>query len=258
MFATLSGGSGLLFFALLIPFVFHRDSEKPVSVLGIKIAHFNVLKHNQWKSELVHRAEILDADFLSFQEVNTSWADALVGGLKEKYPYFRVIPGDSHFGLAVFSKYPMQDVQDLYFQNFPNIAGLVNHPTGNFRFLASHTVPPVFYSGYKKRNRHLEEITTFVEQFDEPFITIGDYNIVPWAPEITELKSRTGLIDSRKGICATFPSWSGLARIPIDFIFHSPDFICEEFSSVSGTHSDHLGVTGVYSFRSVSRFSELK
>ena len=86
---------------------------------------------------------------------------------------------------------------------------------------------------------------------------MGDYNIVPWAPEINELKEKTGLNDSRKGLCLTYPAWFSLARIPIDYILYSPEFICTDFHTISGTHSDHFGISGNYYLNKNVRLSSV-
>ena len=207
--------------------------EIPDGQVDLKVAHFNVYVYNEHHEEIVRQALATDADLLSFQEVvNAAWSQSLSRGLGKVYPYYHIVPRENPFGMAVFSRYPIEGVEEFEWQQLPNIAGMLRHPGGTVRFVASHTSPPTRPNTYERRNAHLREIAGHLNTFDGPKLALGDFNIVPWSPQIDSFKIRTRMYDSRKGIDATFPAQFLPARVPIDYIFHSEEISCVDFRTL--------------------------
>jgi len=190
-----------------------------------------------------------EADLISFQEVSNSWGEALLEGLSETYPFAFFTGGKCGIqGLAVFSKYPMKNVQSIRLAGMPNIEGEIQFADSSIRFVTSHTRSPITYTRYLQRNTHLKVLAAYLNTIEGPVIAIGDFNAVPWDTSILEFKKRSRLQDSRKKITPTFPSFLKFLGIPIDYIFHSKELSCLDFRSIDGTSSDHLGVIGYYKF----------
>ena len=245
---------GGLVSVLLINSLFSNSWEpnapNDLQASGIRIAHFNVLKFNNKTAPTVKQAFESDADLISFVEVDTKWIDALVTGLSEKYPYTILEPRDNDaYGLAVFSKYPLNNPEVLFTAGLPNIVGEICLETDSFHFVASHTKAPLSQANYFRRNRHIELLAEYVDQIEGPKVVMGDFNTVPWDGSIVNFKKDTNLSDSRKSMEGTYPAWAPVGKIPIDYIFHSEDFTCAGFSSLEPTNSDHLGIVGVYQWK---------
>jgi len=217
----------------------------------VRVAHFNVLCSNRQFQKMADSARATRADLLSFQEVSADWGDKLEQLLAEEYPYYQVTTDQQHVsrGLAVFSKYPLENVQTIYWDGMPNIAGDVLVQGKAIHFIASHTQSPRNLGRYQHRNQHIRRIARYIKTIDRPVLAIGDYNVVPWNPIIQELTQATELLHSHTGWQPTFPAHLRGMGVPIDYIFHSPEFQCRKFKALPASGSDHRGVVGEYLLR---------
>ena len=251
IFVTAFLGAAFLLLAYLQGHVYTNMGDKNnAQTADLKVAHFNVFVANTQYEKTLEKALATEADLLSFQEVHTHWATFLEKHLAEKYPYYYMVPGDgSGEGIAVFARYPLCNLKTIYWEDRPNIAGDMEVADSSVHFLASHTISPMNLQRYHQRKRHIQQITQYLQQQEQPVLAIGDYNIVPWNRQIVELKKQGQLSDSRKGRQATFPSYLGRWGIPIDYIFHSDELNCLNFGTIQGTGSDHLGVQGAYQLK---------
>jgi endonuclease/exonuclease/phosphatase (EEP) superfamily protein YafD len=245
--------SGLLSIALIyslisVPLVGNSGLD-PMKTSGIRIAHFNVLMFTSKHQSTIDKAKEIDADLISFQEVDYRWENSLKEGLSEQYPYYKIIVRKDPYGIAVFSKHPLENVRVLHFGNMPNISGDVKINGQPIHFVTSHTRAPMRPVDYNRRNRHIKSVARYLNKIKGPKLAIGDYNSVPWDDQIVRFKKDSDMRDSRKSLAATYPSHYAIARIPLDYIFHSKELVCKGFKTVNGTASDHFGVVGVYRFK---------
>jgi len=215
----------------------------------IAVAHFNVLKINKDHDSIISAAKKSNADFLSFQEIDSQWKTSLCGAFVDSYPYWIVQEKDANcFGLAVFSKYPFVESEVVYLEGVANITGILDVGGEHIAFIATHTNSPLTRSNFMARNKQIDSVGKVLKKYDLPILAIGDYNAVPWDQSILSFLDNTGLKDSRKGNCATYPRQLGRFGIPIDYIFHSEHFACHSFDPIYNTSSDHAGIIGKYSF----------
>lgn len=244
-------GASLLLLLFLHPYL-EKESEQEVTIKSVpfKVAHFNVLCTNKKYEKTIRKAVASQADLLSFQEVDTAWAKHLEEGLRQLFPFYHIVADDhSSHGLAVFSKYPLENVQVFYWSEVPNIAGDVIVSDSAVHFLASHTLSPRNKQRYRLRNQHIRQIANYLQSLEGPVLAIGDYNAVPWNHHIVSMKEKANMYDSRKDIIPTYPSVLRSGGIPIDYIFHSKDFQCINFQAIPTDGSDHRGVLGVYQLK---------
>lgn len=216
---------------------------------NVKIAHFNVLKHNQSYLQTIDAALSSNADFLSFNEVTPEWECQLIDELRDSYPYYiSQLADNNSFGIAVFSKTPIQDTTIHYWgsENIPTLSGNIHLLGTKVHFVAAHTIPPVTKENYSLRNNHLHDIKLYLRSIDGAKILVGDLNAVSWSPAIKTLRAESQVLDSRKSWLPTYPSWASLIAIPIDHIFHSQEIYCTDFYTIKSTNSDHYGIVGEY------------
>lgn len=219
-----------------------QQGEESLSVL-----QFNVLADNEAYDETIDRVLLLSPDFVSFQEVSGEWAEALEAGLSKEYPFSKIASNSNHHqGIAVFSKHSMSDVQVVDWDGTSNIIGKIKMGLETINFLSLHTRSPMSKQRWKNRNAHLIRAKQYVNEQAGEFLVLGDFNTVPWDKRLLSFKSSTKLVDSRKKLTPTYPTWNPfVAQIPIDYIFHSKGIGCGSLDSVDIT-SDHKAILGTY------------
>ena len=239
--------ASLLLLVFLKPYIAQEPMPKLSDGRPFKVAHFNVLYRNRNFNPTIQRALSSRADLLSFQEVDERWADTLEARLQEAYPYYEIVtePRASR-GMAVFSKYPLTNVQIHHWSGTPNITGDLDLPDSSVHFVASHVYSPRSEQDYRDRNRQIQQITAYLEKIEGPVLAIGDYNAVPWNPYIVQMRRQARLYDSRRSLAPTYPASLRAGGIPIDYVFHSDEIACLSFHAVRAGGSDHRGVIGTY------------
>lgn len=213
----------------------------------LKVLQFNVLSVNDKYDETIHRVIELKPDFVSFQEVSHQWAIELVAGLSQDYPHYKVVEHpDNGQGIAVFSKYPLQDVEEVHVTSTANITGKILVYNESVNFLALHTKSPTTRLKWNNRNNHLKWAEDYVNEQPGEFLVLGDFNTVPWDKRMLSFQSSTKLADSRKKLTPTYPTWNPfVAQIPIDYILHSKGIGCDSLDAVRIT-SDHKAIMGSF------------
>jgi endonuclease/exonuclease/phosphatase (EEP) superfamily protein YafD len=239
----------LVFFFLLIKVSIPFDQHQ--YIIGneqLKVMQFNVLTTNHRFDKTIQDIKDINPDFISFQEVSREWATALKQGLSEEFPHFEIVQhADQSQGLAIFSKYPLNSIEIHDWSGTANISGEVIVDQSSINFLSLHTRSPTTKHKWKIRNQHIQQAASFVAKQQGEFLVLGDFNTVPWDKQMNRFKNETQLIDSRKRLTPTFPSWgpSYIAQIPIDYIFHSEGISCGSLDSIKLT-SDHHAVIGEF------------
>jgi endonuclease/exonuclease/phosphatase (EEP) superfamily protein YafD len=187
-----------------------------------------------------------NADVISIQEVTPDWGTYLANHpvLNAKYPYDTAIIRMDFHGLALYSKYPFAKVDTFHYKEIPNLAGCIKHDSLNkhIYFVSSHTIPPVSLGAHDEINAHLQTVANYVKQLKEPVITLGDYQVMPWSPEIVSFRRAAKLSDSRRDMPMSY--------FPYDHIFYSKELQCIDFGSINNMN-EHFGVKGAYQLKSV-------
>ena len=242
---------GMVSFALYLSLLvkvntpFSITSNHTKGDYNISVMQFNVLQSNSAFDKTIAQVKKIAPDFVSFQEVSQPWAEKLEQRLKQDYPFYHIVNHqDPTQGIAVFSKYPLSKIQVFDWVGTANIAGAINLEKTSVNFITAHTKSPVSYKRWKDRNKHLQDMATYIRQTEGGFLALGDYNTVPWDQALKSFRRQTALQDSRKRLIPTYPMWSPfLGQIPIDYIFHSNGITCKSLDSISIT-SDHKAMVG--------------
>ena len=249
--------AGINFFIYLLLLIkvnspMHESYQLVQGNTELSVLQFNIYASNRAYDETVDEVLSISPDFVSFQELSYDWADALEEGLKEAYPYQHVIRHrDPTQGIAVFSKYPLQQVVELDWFGTANITGQVLVENESINFLCLHTRSPMTRNLWQTRNDHIAKARNLIQQQPGEFLVLGDFNTVPWDRQLQRFKNDTQLVDSRKKLTPTYPTWNPfVAQIPIDYIFHSRGIGCQSLDSVDIT-SDHKAILGTYRLKGV-------
>ncbi|QJW90671.1 endonuclease/exonuclease/phosphatase family protein [Spirosoma taeanense] len=180
-------------------------------------------------------------------EVDNWWMNHL-DVLKKDYPYRITYPTDNTYGMALYSKLPLQDSATLFFNHdgVPSFLATVSLPTGaSFRLLTVHPVAP--RPSKHPDNLNSEEVgllkagRTAAAQTG-PTVVAGDFNDVGWSYNTRRFEEISGLKDVRcgRGMYNTFDQHSVLMRWPLDYVYTSSQFRVAEIERLPAFGSDHF------------------
>jgi endonuclease/exonuclease/phosphatase (EEP) superfamily protein YafD len=231
--------------AYLLPYTSSAPSSGSAG-LHVRVLHANVLKDNNDYNTVLDFVDQSNADVVVLQEVTDIWGEK-IRSLVVKYPYFVIEPREHGAGMAVFSRYPLNDVQPLKLDDSTHLAILakVSLNGRSLSVLAMHPTTPITPTKFKNRNRQFREAAVLLKSLEGPRILMGDLNTTMWSPYFAGLVQDSGLKDARMGL-GLKTSWPiplpSFLRLPIDHCLVSEDIHVERFEIGSRTGSDHLPI----------------
>jgi endonuclease/exonuclease/phosphatase (EEP) superfamily protein YafD len=234
-------------FWVIAPFWVPRPVETPEK-WSMNVFQFNAARNTasltRWLME--HRGEV---DLVLVLEADPFFA-AGMGALAEAFPHRIARLDDSPFGIALLSRYPLEEARTLELADagFLALAATVIAPGGPLRVFGIHPPPPLGKEMAALRDQFMRELAARVRQ-DAPTLVLGDFNSTVWSPRLRDFMTATGLEDGQRGHGAlgTWPAMSarhcGFAGIPIDLALVSPDIqVLERRAIPENLPSDHLPV----------------
>ncbi|MFP4004371.1 MAG: endonuclease/exonuclease/phosphatase family protein [Alphaproteobacteria bacterium] len=225
---------------------------------GAKTLPLTVSYHN-----LRHRAADHDGlfahlkrakpDVLVLTEMDYERRADLFHGLRRQFPHFGATPGPSIFNVAVFSRFPLTEVERMLdtSNNWPMLHVRVcpEKERRCLRILALHAHPP-FGRWTEVRNTAMQEAAMQAAGGEhDSVIVVGDFNCTPWSPDFHEMLKLGALRDeNRAGLASTWGGRSPLLGLQIDHILVGPGV--EEGARRIGPSfgSDHFLLTAELEF----------
>ena len=210
---------------------------------NVSLVSLNVHTANQKKEDVVRMLDKMNPDIVGLIEVDEAWLDAFTL-LQNKYPFRLEHPQDDNFGIALYSRHPLEDAElvSLSPREPKIVSARVILDNSSFQLFLAHTVPPVSKYNFQLRNKQLRSLTRAAMQVDEPVVIMGDLNITPWSQEFVRLRNKLKLSDVRLGF-GIYPTWPmGLPlffRIPIDHFLVDSQTAVQSLSSLEVPGSDH-------------------
>jgi len=234
----------LLNFSLILPLYIIPPNVQPEGgVYRILLA--NVLTKNPNHEALSNLIAESDPDFVMLIEVNQTWLDDL-GLTNLGYAHFIADPREDNFGIALYSRYPLDDSEIHHFGHF-DLPSIVAHLKIDHRpvlFLLSHLVPPRSGELTMHRNIQMHDLMTYAAEGDEIVLAAGDFNATSWSPFFMDGWHISRLRDSRIGfgVQPTWPVQDWWWRVPIDHILVSPEIAVHYRVVGPDIGSDHFPV----------------
>ncbi|MDT0645876.1 endonuclease/exonuclease/phosphatase family protein [Zunongwangia sp. F260] len=222
------------------------ELKEESSEIGIVIA--NVLITNTAYDEFLKIIQEKNPDIILAMEVNKKWIQNLQV-LKEKYAYRIEYPLENAYGMAMYSKFPLenQEIKFLNKDDVPSFHTRISLPGGaHFMFHGVHPVAPVPSSKYPDNEGEKEvalvKIGDSVAKDTLPSIVAGDYNDVSWSLTSRLFEESGNLKNVRigRGLFNTFDSNSIIMRWPLDHFFVTQEFYLSEIERLSKIGSDHF------------------
>ena len=177
------------------------------------------------------------------QEVNYLWATAMES-LQAEFPHSHVIPQNDNFGIAIYSRQPLLDIDVLSGAplGFPSL--VVQQVLGSslVTYVTTHPIPPLGKLGFDARNEQLAVIGERIAEIYGPTVLIGDLNTTMWGHHYKMFVNDIGFRNTRDGfgVIPTWPRQLPFAMIPIDHCLVSDDFVVLDIRSGPDIGSDHL------------------
>lgn len=222
---------------------FGGNSDKPTNQI-LKICSANVLSSNGEFEKFSSMIHMENPDVIILQEVNTLWS-IMSEQYLNKYSYKEVIPRDDNFGIAIYSKQRLLNIENLYLgsADVPSIKCDIKSKNQTITILATHPTPPIGSEYTEYRNSQLIEIAKLTKGRSN-LVVLGDLNTTSYSTHFKSLLNNGNLKDSRKGfgIQSSWPTWFSPASITLDHCLVSNDIVVKSRKIGQDIGSDHLPV----------------
>lgn len=240
----LAGAAVTSVFIAVWPIVEVGSAQKQAARGGafITVAHLNVHEANEAVAAVAAVAKATGADVLSLQEVDEHWYRALQGHLASELPYHFHAPAERNYGIALFSKYPLDPAEVLDLAGLPALRTKVSVEGKALVLISAHLRAPESASKWQHRNRQWELLAQAVRTAGEPVCLVGDLNTVPWDPAFKQFERATGLWHGTHAWRPTWPSLGGISCVPLDHVLTSAACADREIRSFNIPGSDHRGL----------------
>lgn len=245
----LSGGlvAGLFLgvnLAQILP-IYRRTHRRNTGSKSYRLFFANILGTNTHTDQLILAIRKAEADILLLVEVRQHHLQQLLPALND-YPFQFSQPDVKNFGLAIFSRLPLESAQALALDEActPALVARLRPGKTPLTLLAIHPYPPKSRSHAAERNHQLKQTAKFVSGQPGELILAGDLNSTSWSHAFQQLVNESHLLDSRQGIGlqASWPAGNALMRVPIDHMLHTPGITIHQRRLGQRTGSDHLPV----------------
>jgi len=199
----------------------HEPTARPCSDDPLRVVTANAWFANSDHAALIAWLSRSDADIIALQEITPQWALALEP-LARTYPYRKVIPREDPYGIALLSRWPIDDVQPVDFSGdgLPSLVANVDVHGRKLRVIVLHTRWPVTPELQVARDRGLQQAAALALTQPDATILLGDLNLTPYAPAFARLVSESGLQDALAGETWR-PTWQAgfwPLALPIDHV----------------------------------------
>ncbi|MEP4888634.1 MAG: endonuclease/exonuclease/phosphatase family protein [Aliiglaciecola sp.] len=222
------------------------ENSQVESNVTIKVITANVLMPNKSVQKLIDIVTEYKPDILVTLETNKWWQDALTP-IHENFPYRVNKPLENLYGMHVYSKYEISDLQvlELIEKDIPSVHCHIQFPQNvkvKFHFMHPAPPSPTENETAKPRDKELILIADEVKHSQQPTIVTGDLNDVAWSPTTRDFRHLSGLKDPRigRGFFNTFHADYPVIRWPLDHLFHSQHFMLVDIKRLPSIDSDHF------------------
>ena len=191
----------------------------------LRIMSANVLTANPHSADFERLVETVNPDILAIMEYTQDW-DSKLTNIQAKFPYAVTRPRTSGFGIALYSKRPLHNVEAtslLKYFDGPTIFCDVDIDGQSLSIVAIHTISPISSLRFEARNEQLRILARRIGDDPRPRIVVGDFNATTWSPYLQDFLRTGQLRDSRQGfgLQPTWPQFFWPMFIPIDQAFVS-------------------------------------
>ena len=251
--ALACGALAALALARVVPWYFGAESvpaDPPRSWVRLLVS--NVYYANRQHDRLLALVKTEDPDVVGLIEVSPHWLRRLKQ-LREDYPYHYEVPDEHYIGLALYSRFPIDDPRTLEMPGehaSPALAATLRAPGGDVELVLAHPTSPIGAEFIVRRNEQLATLARYASAAQRPLVLAGDLNLTMWNAAYRPLEDLAKLRNARQGH-GIEPTWPALGPVgvPIDHVLGSPGVHLRNFRVLPGIGSDHFPVIAEFSAR---------
>lgn len=238
-----------LWWVLPYTVVWRREVETKKTAASdrkIRILTANVLMSNRKADTLLEIVRRYQPDLLVTLE-SDKWWERHLDRLQTCMPYSMKCPLDNLYGMHVYSRLPLEDMETSYLveDGVPSMHAQVQLRTGDpIRMHFLHPAPPspTENPGSGERDAELVIVARSVVESDQAVVVTGDLNDVAWSATTRLFRKISGLLDPRvgRGMFNTFHAKYPFLRWPLDHLFSSHHFTVVSIKRLPYFGSDHF------------------
>ncbi|MDZ4860069.1 MAG: endonuclease/exonuclease/phosphatase family protein [Candidatus Hydrogenedentes bacterium] len=225
---------------LILPYYF-PPATKHLSGPVLRIMSVNLQWDTSRPRNVFNALRTVKPDVIAFQEVTPERLIELQN-LLEEYPH-RIHSVDSGvLGVALFSRYPLNDLDQSWMTKgvYPTLMAEIEAGGPPLSVMITHTIPPFSKDWAMERNKQLAECAARLNAIEGPCVLVGDLNVTMWSPYFRDLIKSANLKNAREGFGIVPTYSSGRKRlIPIDHFLFRGDVQVTGCAVGPHTGSDH-------------------
>lgn len=210
----------------------------------------NVKMSNRKAAHLIKLIEFKKPDLILAMEVDKWWVSKLKV-IEKEYPYSQLEDNEVTYGMVLYSKFPLKDINVNYLQNrkVPSFECTLTLPNNkNIRFYCIHPVPPTHFKGLPDNEGQLEnalkKLGNRIIDRKLPILVAGDLNDVVWSHVDKLTGTKNILYDVRvgRGFYNSYNAENVFMRWPLDHVFVTKEFRLKSLERLPKIGSDHFPI----------------
>lgn len=187
----------------------------------LRVVSLNVLTQNRDHGLVLDYLLQAEADVIFLMEVDAAWCRALQP-LCASHPHHLLHPRPDNFGVALFSRVPLQELRLLAEADFgggdpglPAVVARLQRAGRNLVLVGMHPLPPVGNVAAARRDAQLRATAQWLGRQPAAAVLVGDLNATPWSHGMRLLTANSEL---RLSATAGRPTWRARSpfALPID------------------------------------------
>ena len=213
-------------------------ASAPLKVLSVNVSY------RQFSARrLLTLVRETSPDVLVVQEL-TPYAAEVLADLDSTFAYQLKFPAEGPYGIALWSRLPLEGAQLFALGRLPAIEARVRSPTGVFTVIGVHLSSPSTPRRAAARDEELRQLGERSAAVAGPLLVAGDFNLTPYSPRFTDWLAASGLTDTRRGrtLSVSWPAVLPILGIPIDHVAVSSEFEIRAHHRFPDFGSDHYGL----------------
>lgn len=237
--------------AMVLPMYFGGPPQAKASSPLLRVASLNVYTDNQQFEAVRKFLKDTSPDIIVLTEVNERWLHEL-SGLRQSHPHFLLDPQEDNFGIALFSRKPLQEANliDPARSGVNAVSATVEFGTNRVFLLGTHFLPPFGRDYARTRNEQLAEAAMLAGKQLGHLILLGDMNTTPWSPHFQRFISESRLSNAAqgRGLLASWHTRIAPVLIPLDYVLVSKGVSVSRIFLGPNVGSDHFPIVADLAF----------